>query len=50
MATELDLAASPGLGGEHSRPLRARLVERLVAERERWPLWLPVLLGAGIGG
>jgi len=49
MATELDLAGSPGLGGEHSKPVRARLVACLVAERERWPLWLPVLMGAGIG-
>ncbi|RAU21399.1 metal-binding protein [Paramagnetospirillum kuznetsovii] len=25
------------------------LAERLLAERERWPLWLPVFLGVGIG-
>ncbi len=25
------------------------LVSQLAAERERWPLWLPVLMGAGIG-
>ena len=25
------------------------LIVRLLAERERWPLWLPVLIGAGIG-
>lgn len=26
------------------------LRDRLVAERDRWPLWLPVLLGLGIAG
>src|ERR1700735_2234280 len=33
-------------------PVRALLrwpTERFLAERERWPLWLPVLMGAGIG-
>ncbi|MGH7087790.1 MAG: ComEC/Rec2 family competence protein, partial [Stellaceae bacterium] len=29
--------------------LAARLKENFLAERERWPLWLPVFLGAGIG-
>ncbi|HEV2239114.1 MAG TPA: ComEC/Rec2 family competence protein, partial [Ktedonobacterales bacterium] len=27
----------------------ARLLDAARAERERWPLWLPVLMGAGIG-
>jgi competence protein ComEC len=49
MATELDLAASPDSGRERSNQVLARLGECLVAERERWPLWLPVFLGAGIG-
>jgi competence protein ComEC len=26
------------------------LLTNLFAERERWPLWIPVLVGAGIGG
>ena len=26
------------------------LFDNLVAERERWPLWLPVFVGSGIGG
>lgn len=39
-------AGSPGL----LRLLRADLKEILLAERERWPLWVPVLLGVGIGG
>lgn len=29
---------------------RADLAETLLAERDRWFLWLPALLGAGIGG
>lgn len=36
-------------GGEHPRPgLWSRAVEQLLAERSRWPLWLPVCLGLGI--
>ncbi|HXY98618.1 MAG TPA: ComEC/Rec2 family competence protein [Stellaceae bacterium] len=34
------------------RPLGAagrRLLDNLLAERERWPLWIPVFAGAGIG-
>ena len=27
----------------------ARLAANLIAERERWPLWLPAFMGAGIG-
>ncbi|HVA13591.1 MAG TPA: ComEC/Rec2 family competence protein [Stellaceae bacterium] len=30
------------------RTVRAALSERLLAERERWPLWFPVLMGGGI--
>src|SRR5579862_4011998 len=30
-------------------PARLRLRERVLAERERWALWLPVGLGCGIG-
>ncbi|MDE2166638.1 MAG: ComEC/Rec2 family competence protein [Alphaproteobacteria bacterium] len=31
------------------RRLGARLAANLAAERERWPLWLPGFMGAGIG-
>ena len=41
------LAEQPAAG---ERPkLFDRLVAPLLAERERWPLWLPVFLGIGIG-
>ncbi|UCH74536.1 MAG: ComEC/Rec2 family competence protein [Rhodospirillales bacterium] len=30
------------------RPLSACLITSIVAERERWPLWMPVLVGSGI--
>ncbi|HLI20688.1 MAG TPA: ComEC/Rec2 family competence protein [Stellaceae bacterium] len=33
---------------ERRRTLLAALSERFLAERERWPLWLPALMGAGI--
>jgi competence protein ComEC len=39
--------AAPEEGGAR-RPL-AWLAETFVAERERWPLWIPVLVGSGIG-
>ncbi|HEY1503225.1 MAG TPA: ComEC/Rec2 family competence protein, partial [Stellaceae bacterium] len=42
MASVGDLALEP------RRTLIAALGERLLAERERWPLWLPVLMGGGI--
>ena len=32
-----------------AREMARRIAERFVAERERWPLWLPVLIGSGIG-
>ena len=37
-----DLAIAP------PRTFYAALSERLLAERERWPLWFPVLMGGGI--
>ncbi|HWE75885.1 MAG TPA: ComEC/Rec2 family competence protein [Stellaceae bacterium] len=42
MATVGDIALEP------RRTFIAALSERLLAERERWPLWLPVLMGGGI--
>jgi competence protein ComEC len=51
-------AAPEDLADETAPPLAGRgvtaaalgwLVATLLAERDRWPLWLPVLLGAGIG-
>jgi competence protein ComEC len=42
MATVGDVALEP------RRSFAAALSERLLAERERWPLWLPVLMGCGI--
>lgn len=43
--------ASPGISARARRlaPL-AWLGEALLAERERWPLWIPALLGTGIAG
>jgi competence protein ComEC len=35
--------------GARLEQARLRLVEHLLAERGRWPLWLPVFLGLGIG-
>jgi competence protein ComEC len=42
MASVGDLALEP------RRTFIAAVGERLLAERERWPLWLPVLMGGGI--
>jgi competence protein ComEC len=42
MASVGDLALEP------RRTFVAALGERLLSERERWPLWLPVLMGGGI--
>lgn len=42
MASAGELAAQP------PRTLLAALSERFLAERERWPLWFPVLMGGGI--
>ena len=42
MASVGDIALEP------RRTFVAALGERLLAERERWPLWLPVLMGGGI--
>jgi competence protein ComEC len=47
-----DLAAGDApLGGvaERARALLRQLGASFIAERERWPLWLPVFLGCGIG-
>src|SRR5690606_32563674 len=42
-------AAYERLAGRPSAAAR-RLADRFSAERDRWLLWIPVLLGAGIGG
>lgn len=44
-------AAAAGLRPQHMAPTEwlARIGEAAEAERERWALWLPVGLGAGIG-
>lgn len=34
---------------QHVRSAFSRLADALQGEQERWPLWLPVFLGAGIG-
>ncbi len=34
---------------QHVRSAFSRLTDALGAEQERWPLWLPVFFGAGIG-
>ncbi len=49
-AAEPDVAdgAPPVLGAGGNAVLR-RLADAVLAERARWPLWLPVLLGCGIG-
>ncbi len=44
----LAMPSSADLAGERRQSLGAALAARFVAERERWPLWLPVLMGAGI--
>jgi competence protein ComEC len=50
MTTHLDLAAAePVSPRERARQLLAGLADCFLAERERWPLWLPVLMGTGIG-
>ncbi len=49
MTAHLDIAAPSGSGRAWQRDIVARLSECFLAERERWPLWLPVLMGAGIG-
>ena len=36
------------LGNIHSPPIVFRLKNRLNGERDRWPLWIPVFLGAGV--
>ena len=41
------LAMAMGQGGE-ARIWLARAAEAFYGERDRWPLWLPVLFGAGI--
>jgi competence protein ComEC len=50
----IELAApEAGRSGAAARLLRWLVADLLVialSERERWPLWVPVLLGGGIGG
>lgn len=40
--------ASADLAGERRPSILTPLVARFLAERERWPLWFPVLMGIGI--
>src|SRR6185312_6914962 len=42
------IASAGDLALERHRTFIAALGERLLSERERWPLWLPVLMGGGI--
>ncbi|HEY3916365.1 MAG TPA: ComEC/Rec2 family competence protein [Stellaceae bacterium] len=42
------MASAGELALEPRRTLLAALSERLLNERERWPLWFPVLIGGGI--
>jgi competence protein ComEC len=42
------MASAGDLVLERRRTILAALSERLLAERERWPLWFPVLMGGGI--
>src|SRR6185437_9618468 len=50
---ERDLAsvedARPAADVDRARVMARQLAECFIAERERWPLWLPVLMGGGIG-
>ncbi|MGF1591986.1 MAG: ComEC/Rec2 family competence protein [Kiloniellaceae bacterium] len=41
---------APPFAGRAERRFPAALAEALLAERARWPLWLPVLLGLGVAG
>lgn len=43
------LALVTTIGETAAAGLPARLVEPLLADRDRWPLWLPPAFGAGIG-
>lgn len=50
MTTQLDLGAAPAVAWrERVRALMPAIGRCFLAERERWPLWLPVFMGAGIG-
>ncbi len=42
------MASAADLAGEPRPSIFAALAGRFLAERERWPLWLPALLGSGI--
>ena len=42
------MASATELAGEGRPSIFAALAERCLAERERWLLWLPALIGAGI--
>ena len=44
------MSVSAELSGEARPGLLTPLYERFLAERERWPLWFPVLMGVGVGG
>src|SRR5690242_19274271 len=43
------MSVSAELSGEARPGLLTPLYERFLAERERWPLWFPVLMGIGVG-
>jgi competence protein ComEC len=42
------MAAATDLAGDRRPSIFAALAARFLAERERWPLWLPALMGTGI--
>src|SRR5690242_18784059 len=44
------MSVSAELSGEARPGILTSLYERFLAERERWPLWFPVLMGVGVGG
>jgi len=41
--------ASADMAGERRPSIFKALAARFLAERERWALWFPVLMGLGIG-
>src|SRR5580704_1491653 len=42
------MAAATDLAGDRRPSIFVALAARFLAERERWPLWLPALMGTGI--
>jgi competence protein ComEC len=48
-AAAIESAAPARPSGGGAGRLRSWFAANLVAERERWPLWIPVLVGTGIG-